>query len=122
MSSILNFELAQGDTMAVGITITNSLTGSAPTPDLTAVEFLVKNSLTDADAAAILARHTDTAAQLTIDDANAWTCTIKATSAETAALTAGRYKCVCTTEDAGSNTIEAFRGDFVIHPRGSDPS
>ena len=122
MSNILNFEVAQGDTMALAITITNTLTGSAPTPDLTSVEFLVKSSLTDADSAAILARHSDTAAQLTIDDANGWTITIKATSVETAALTAGRYKCVCTTVDADSNTMEAFRGTFVVHPRGSDPS
>ena len=122
MSSILNFELAQGDTIEEGITITNTLTGSAPSPNLSAVEFLVKTSLTDADSAALLARHTDTGAELTIDDANGWTFTIKATSAETAAMTAGRYKCVCTTEDASSNTKEAFRGDFILHPRGSDPA
>ncbi len=122
MSNTLNFEIAQGDTMAMGITITNELTGAAPSPNLTAVEFLVKDSLTDADSAAVLVRHTDTAAQLTINDANGWTLTIKATSAETAALTAGRYKCVCTTEDASSNTLEAFRGTFVVHPRGSDPA
>ena len=122
MSSILNFELAQGDTIEEGITITNTFSGVAPTPNLTAVEFLVKSSLTDADSAALLARHTDTAAELTIDDANAWTCTIKATSVETAAMTAGRYKCVCTTEDASGNTVEAFRGNFILHPRGSDPA
>lgn len=122
MSSILNFALAQGDTIEEGIAITNTFSGVAPSPNLTAVEFLVKSSLTDTDSEAILARHTDTASQLTIDDANGWTCTIKATSAETAALTAGRYKCVCTTEDASGNTAEAFRGNFVIHPRGSDPA
>lgn len=126
MSSILNLEITQGDTMALGITITNELSGSAPAPDLLTVEFLVKQSLSDDDSTAVaplgMARHTDTVAQLTIDDANAWTITVKATSAETAALTAGRYKCVCTTVDASGNTVEAFRGDFIVHPRGSDPS
>ena len=122
MSSILNHEIAQGDTLAVGVTITNELTQAAPSPDLSTVEVLVKSSLSDADPAAVLARHTDTAAQLTIDDADAWTITIKATSAETAALTAGKYRWVCTTIDASSNTVEAFRGKFTVHPRGSDPS
>lgn len=122
MSNILNFEITQGDTMAEQVVIVNRLTDAAPSPDLTTVEFLVKESLTDADASAILARHTDIAAQLTIDDANTWTCTFKATSAETAALTAGRHKCVCSTEDANGSTMEAFRGGFVVHPRGSDPS
>jgi len=122
MSNTLNFEITQGDTMAEQVVIANRLTDVAPVPDLITVEFLVKNSLTDADVSAVLARHTDTAAELVIDDANLWTCTIKATSVETAALTAGRYRCVCTTEDASANTGEAFRGTFVVHPRGSDPS
>lgn len=122
MSNTLNFEITQGDTMVDQVAISNRLTDAAPVPDLITVEFLVKNSLTDADLASVLARHTDTAAELVIDDADLWTCSIKATSAETAALTAGRYKCVCTTEDANGNTSEAFRGSFVVHPRGSDPS
>ena len=122
MSSILNFSFAQGDTIAEGITIENSLTGAAPSPDLVTVEILVKSSLSDSDASAVLDRDSGVAAEIAIVDANAWTITFKATSAETAAMTAGRYKIVCTTVDASDNTAEAFRGDFILRARASDPS
>ena len=126
MSSILNFTFAQGDTIAEGITIENSLTGAAPSPNLSTVEILIKQSLTAADSTAVaplgMTRQSSDAAQIAIVDANAWTITFKATSAETAAMTAGRYKIVCTTVDAASNTAEAFRGDFILRARASDPS
>ncbi len=122
MSSILNFKLAQGDTMAEGLAITNTKSTAPPIADLATVEFLVKNKLTDADATAVLDRHTDVVAELVIDDANGWTITIKATAAETFAIPAGRYKCVCSTIDTSGNTVEAFRGAFVVRSRGSDPS
>ena len=120
MSSAISLTIAQGDTVAEGYTLTNSKTEVAPTADLTTIEVLIKTNLSDADGDAL--QTLTGGSGVTIVDANAWTITVDITSAQTAALAVGRHKWVCTTIDASSNTVEAFRGDFVVRQRGSDPS
>lgn len=122
MSSRINFTIAQGDDLEDSFVATLRRTGVVPTSDLTKVEFLVKNSLRDADGDAVLTSHTDTATTLTIDDANAWTFTILAAGTITLAMAPGRYKCVCTTVDAAGKKREAFRGDFILTAVASDPA
>ena len=122
MSNRQDIKVAAGDTLKEGYQSFNELTGVVPTTTLTTVEFLVKNNLADADADAILARRSTVAAELTIDDAGNWKFTIKATPAETFALPPGKYKCVCKTIDSADDVAEAFRGNFTVPVRGSDPS
>lgn len=121
MSTTLHGLTAKGDTFLDGFQSTNELTGVAPTTTLATVECLVKNEFADTDAVAVLTLRTG-GAGITITSAAAWTFTIAMTATQTATLTAGRYKWVCTTIDSSSQKQEAFRGEFTVTERGSDPS
>ena len=122
MSSRIDLKFTQGDTIAESFTTTNEITEAAPSSNLSTVEILIKTNPDDADASALMRRISTDAAELVIDSAANWQFTMKATSAETAALAAGRWWIICSTIDAASNTEEAFRGRFTLVARGSDPS
>lgn len=121
MSTTLHGRTAKGDTFSDGFQATNELTGAAPTPTLVTVECLIKSEYADTDAAAVLTLRTG-GTGITVTSAALWQFTIAMTATQTAALTAGAYKWVCTTIDSSSQKQEAFRGDFTVLERGSDPA